>query len=842
MIERSTTRWTMTAGVLLMLVTGVRADAQTILDFEAEAAGTAINTQYAGRGVIFNKAYLDTDSAAHSGTHVIREIQPGIEFFDIVPLVITFTSPQARVKLFAGSQFGSQNGRLTAFDSLGNTVGTDGPRLVQQNTFSTAFEVSAATAVITRVEFQLENSSFASIDDLEFQGDAPAPLPTEAPVIQITQPVNGIDVDIPGDIPRLQVEGTVTGEGLPAQVTVTLGFKRPPESASLPPLTLVLDLTGTGTTRQFALPGGMTPLPLGPITITATAENIGGLKGTATNTLTNLPRAVRDRFGTDGGAAAYGAFQYGLLGACAIAVYERGAISGRNGGAIAVRGDVFTKWLSLRGPFNETGWFGCPTNEEGDTLAGARSQPFDRGRIYARLPGTAPPTAFYVPAVFVDAIDKRGGDPGIGLPMADPTDSAGPLRTWLFQRFSRPGEVDTVPLQPSTLEIRGTPPTLWMERQAGNWLHSQPGVLSRTFCRSDVDDQGVRCAFDKDRNKSGATWWEGFTCSDNLGPCTVPDEPPFPPPIAPEDQPDFANQFCSGTTYFPGFSDPPEWRAIRGQYDVTPVFGATTSAHMADIDNGLTHRTHNATCPAHAEELGLVFGFLAGGVIGAEGWAKVGSLVCASDFEFFVRPLGPQIDTRPQLPSLFGKSNTKDIKTEYEVAYAAAAHNFLGAPQIGDLVHMTGRWIIDCGHSTYKSELHPIFSFARMKTVTSETNTFTGLEDPLFGGKPATRVAIWVNGWYPGGDDNAIEFDIFPPPRPSPTAVLHIVKPADPVPASDTASDRVNLDYTIGPAGSATKVHLRFTAKRRENPVTQDGEMLFEPGREYWGIWYLYWE
>ena len=106
-------------------------------------------------------------------------------------------------------------------------------------------------------------------------------------------------------------------------------------------------------------------------------------------------------------------FQYGLLGSCAIAVYEHGAISGRSGEAIAVRGDVFTKWLSLRGPYNETGWFGCPTNEEGETLAGARSQPFERGRIYAKLPTIAPPVAFYVPAVFVDAIDKRGGDPGI---------------------------------------------------------------------------------------------------------------------------------------------------------------------------------------------------------------------------------------------------------------------------------------------------------------------------------------------------------------------------------------------------------------------------------------------
>jgi hypothetical protein len=559
-LKKLTTRWSRIVCVFVLFSAGAITNAQTTLNFEDIATGTTINTQYASRGVIFSGAYLETDAAAHSGTRVIREIKPGVEFFEVVPLVIKFTSPQTRVKLFAGSQFDSQNGKLTAFDSAGNVLASDGPRLVQHNTFTTAFEVSANTPSIVRVEFQLENSSFASIDDLEFQGDTPAPLPTEAPVVQLTQPINGIDVDIPGDIPRLDIEGTVAGEGLTPQITVTVGFKRPPESATLPPLTLVLDLIGTGTTRHFTLPGGMTPLPLGPITITATAENISGLKGTATSTLINLPRAVRDRFGNDGGAAAYGDFQYGLLGSCAVAIYQFGAISGRNGGAIAIRGDVFSKWLSLRGPFNETGWFGCPTNEEGDTLAGARSQPFERGRIYAKLPGIAPPASFYVPAVFVDAIDKRGGDSGVGLPLSDPSDSAGPLRTWLFQRFSQPGAVDTVPLQPSTLEIRGTPPTLWMERQAGNWLNNQPGILSRTFCRNDVDDQGFRCAFDKDHNKSGATLWEGFTCSDNLGPCTVPEEPTFPPPIAPEEQPDFANQFCGGTTYTPGLPGPQNGR------------------------------------------------------------------------------------------------------------------------------------------------------------------------------------------------------------------------------------------------------------------------------------------
>ena len=279
---------------------------------------------------------------------------------------------------------------------------------------------------------------------------------------------------------------------------------------------------------------------------------------------------------------------------------------------------------------------------------------------------------------------------------------------------------------------------------------------------------------------------------------------------------------------------PPEWQNIRGDYVATPVFGAILSAFIDPIDNGLTHETHNGNCPYLGDALAIGTAILGDPPLGAYLAAEDYGLTCSSDYEFFVRPIGPQINTSP-LPSLFGKSNTDRIKTEYEAAYASAAHNFLGAPAVGDLVHMTGRWIIDCGHDSYHSELHPLFSFARMKTVISETNAFTGLEDDLFGGKPATRIAIWINGWYPGGETNAIEFDAFPPPRPSPDSLLHVSKPVD----SDAAED-VSLKFAFAPP-AANHVHLRFTSPRRENQVTRLGEMLYEPGRQYWGKWYLYW-
>jgi hypothetical protein len=51
----------------------------------------------------------------------------------------------------------------------------------------------------------------------------------------------------------------------------------------------------------------------------------------------------------------------------------------------------------------------------------------------------------------------------------------------------------------------------------------------------------------------------------------------------------------------------------------------------------------------------------------------------------------------------------------------------------------------------------------------------------------------------------------------------------------------VNVEFAFAPAGAPNHVHLRFTSPRRKNPVTGLGEMMFLPGRQYWGIWYLYW-
>src|SRR3982074_598760 len=113
----------------------------TLVDFEDLAPGSMVAAHYGPRGVLFQNNFLGTDPAAHSGTHVLRTVSPAAEVFQPIPLVMTFTSRQSRVKLFAGSSNIALNGTLTAFDAANNVVVRDGPKLVAANVCSTMFEV-----------------------------------------------------------------------------------------------------------------------------------------------------------------------------------------------------------------------------------------------------------------------------------------------------------------------------------------------------------------------------------------------------------------------------------------------------------------------------------------------------------------------------------------------------------------------------------------------------------------------------------------------------------------------------------------------------------------------------
>src|SRR5262245_6880349 len=555
----------MRRGLSLAILTAIfvglsssRASAQ-IVDFENYPAGTRINAEYAGppHGVVFSNAYIDNDPNAHSGTRVLRSRPLSEEVFEPIPMVMTFTSAQARIKFFAQARDVPLSGTLSAFDVDGNLVAHDGPKPVAANVFTTAFEVMVPSASIWRAELDLGDSAFEAIDDLELAGEPPAPLPTQPPLVQITSPPNGAALDVT----NISIEGTVAGEAVLSPATLTMQWGRPPESTA-PPFTSALDLAAVGATWQFSFP--FNNVPLGPITVTVTATNLAALEGTAVSVFTNLPGDIQDRYDQDGGAATFGDFRFGALDTgCVAAIYELGMIARLNGAIYVVHGLIFQKWMAMREPGSPMSKLGCPTAEERDALGGdpenpsplpaRRAQDFVHGRIY-----TDGVSAAYVPEVFRDALDALGGEARTGIATADPADSVGPMQTWLFQRFTRMGH----PIEPSTFEIRGFPPLLYVERVGDDLI--------------DLGRAGLAGPSYSSVPPTTATLVHTFPCTGNLGPCDVrnpghidPHDPRWsgagnPPSILD------GGPYCGGLYPFETLT---EWHAMRRDYTQTPFGG-----------------------------------------------------------------------------------------------------------------------------------------------------------------------------------------------------------------------------------------------------------------------------
>ena len=73
-------------------------------------------------------------------------------------------------------------------------------------------------------------------------------------------------------------------------------------------------------------------------------------------------------------------------------------------------------------------------------------------------------------------------------------------------------------------------------------------------------------------------------------------------------------------------------------------------------------------------------------------------------------------------------------------------------PEPADRISMTGRWVVDCGHDDWHTELHPIESFVAAHVADS-----------------AIDASVVVTGDWPGGE---LELDVWPPARPSASGVL----------------------------------------------------------------------
>ncbi len=726
------------------------ASGQTTIDFENLPAGIIVDFQYAAPpyGVLIQPVpgvIVADPPKAHSGSRVL---QPTHGEFYTGPFVITFKSGQSHVSLFAGAAVSAPNltvqGTLRAFDAVGNQLAQDGPKLTVPNACATAFDVKVPKPTIARIEIYLESIDqnglrsevVESIDDLSFKGNAPPPVANVAPIVKITAPLAQEQLDAT----LLLVQGTVTGSGLLPTALLTLDTQQAPNEPHLPPFVSALPLGGQGAVLSFAT---SLKLGLGPQILTVGAENDAGLKGSAQVQFTNLPAAITNRFALSGGAAALGNLNWVVAGGgCTLAVYDKAAVSSESGVTRVIRGDIFGKWLQwILAKYDQLYVLGvrsfCPIEEERDALGSSRAQTFHAGRIYAQL-ADGP---FYVPEVFAEAVNLLGGEVATGVPLSDPTSSPA-AQTWLFQQFVRPGKSG----MPSTLEIKGSPAVLWVERQGGDLTALVEAGLSLTAASPTVAEQ--------------------FPCAANEGPCTV-SSPSSPPGIS------NADPFCPNE---PGGGLTPEWGAVLSNYSMTTLVGFVVASYFSDLDLPTSHEYSN-------------------------------------DWNVIVQPIHP-------FKSLL--ANNRNMEVEFEEYFEHYFFVLWDPPQKGDLYLAAGRWIIDCGHPSFYSEIHPPFATADVRTERG-------------GAGPKTLAYIWVNGFYTG---DPLDIDLFPPPRPRPNAFLFVNKPID-----AQAAWGVQPSFTTDPDFFAyVRPHFTASPRRVSLSILGSGEMLWQGGREYAGRWEIGWE
>ncbi len=203
----------------------------------------------------------------------------------------------------------------------------------------------------------------------------------------------------------------------------------------------------------------------------------------------------------------------------------------------------------------------------------------------------------------------------------------------------------------------------------------------------------------------------------------------------------------------------PEWVSVKGTTRPVVAEGIVSSAGISRTDYPLGHNSH--------------------------------------DFDFSVKldPAynGLNSDANALAP---GSSTQRLLGVEWE------SNNLPQAfwPTAGDRVWIEGRWIFDCGHLPYKTEIHPPQAIA---TSRFEPVIFQGRTTP----SDAVKTFIFIGG--KGGYHNVpvggrnYEFDVTLPPKPSRAATLHTQVLSLPFGGPSPT-------LTPVPAANPTKVHVTY--------------------------------
>ena len=181
--------------------------------------------------------------------------------------------------------------------------------------------------------------------------------------------------------------------------------------------------------------------------------------------------------------------------------------------------------------------------------------------------------------------------------------------------------------------------------------------------------------------------------------------------------------------------------------------------------------------------------------------------------------------------------SSRQMEIEWEEAFFPAAFR----PAVGDRAWMLGRWVFDCGHSPYLTEIHPPKAVAHTRFAPT---ILPGDSAPSL----TNKTFIWIHGrggYYnrPVAQQN-YDFDIALPPKPEPVVQQSQASGAAVAPpVAFGAEPRAVILSRVGsvtpilsfvPAGAPTRVHVRYplASLHDSSPNRQFGATIATGWRE----------
>ena len=301
------------------------------------------------------------------------------------------------------------------------------------------------------------------------------------------------------------------------------------------------------------------------------------------------------------------------------------------------------------------------------------------------------------------------------------------------------------------------------------------------------------------------TVWRQYTCNSSDGPCSI-----IPTTPSPRIDPVILLNSCGSirdfSRVYPWCNSCNQWEPVY-EKTITPLLGIVKESRLSGTDNPFNHQCNNSG--------------------GERGWIWYG---LPADWCTYVIP-----DSKYEQ---LIRASDKDIEVEYEwciTGFPLSENNSTDpakaklTPQPGDKIFFAGRYIADCAHNSAKPEIHPPSIMLNMYSEGSKTR----------------GDIVYFPWWYPS---QAVEVDIYPPPRPSPDAYLKATVPMGgglstiPFEGLNWKDNTLGTEGKYFPAASPNHLTLRLTGiSGAANPPVERNGMLFHAPATI-GIILLYWE